>query len=194
ALFGGGLFTRRKAMRPVVIGVGVSAAVGALLTLRAGLAAQEKGNTEALAIHKNAEAFVAAFNKGDARAVADFWIENGDYMDQEGRHLEGRKAIEEAMRAFFAQNKGVTMRIDNRITRLVAPELAIEDGTTDVLPADGGVPQRSRYTIVHVKQSGTWRMASVREAPFTPPTHSERLRELEWLIGAWADAEDKGEV
>jgi uncharacterized protein (TIGR02246 family) len=172
----------------------VSVAVAALLTLRAGLAAQEKGNPEAMAIHKNAEAFVAAFNKGDAGALAGFWIETGDYMDQEGRHLKGRKAIEDAMRAFFAENKGVTMRIDNRITRFVTPELAIEDGTTDVIPADGGVPHRSRYTIVHVKQSGTWRMASVREAPFVPPTHSDRLRELEWLIGAWADEEDKGEV
>jgi uncharacterized protein (TIGR02246 family) len=181
-------------MRPLAAWIGVSAAAAALLTLRAGLAAQDKGNPEAMAIHKNAEAFVAAFNKGDAGALAGFWTETGDYMDQEGRHLKGRKAIEDAMRAFFAQNKGVTMRIDNRITRFVTPELAIEDGTTDVIPADGGVPHRSRYTIVHVKQSGTWRMASVREAPFVPPTHADRLRELEWLIGAWADEEDKGEA
>jgi uncharacterized protein (TIGR02246 family) len=181
-------------MRPLAVGVGVGVAVATLLTLRAGLAAQEKGNAEAMAIHKNAEAFVAAFNKGDAGAVAGFWIETGDYMDQEGRHLKGRKAIEEAMRAFFAENKGVTMRIGNRVTRFVTPELAIEDGTTDVIPADGGVPNRSRYTIIHVKQSGTWRMASVREAPFVPPTHAERLRELEWLIGAWADEEEKGEL
>src|SRR5262245_6553831 len=181
-------------MRPLAVGLGVSAAVAALLTMRAGLAGQEKGNPEAMAIHKNAEAFVAAFNKGDASALAGFWTESGDYMDQEGRHLKGRKAIEDAMRAFFAQNKGVTMRIDNRITRFVTPELAIEDGTTDVIPADGGVPHRSRYTIIHVKQSGQWRMASVREASFVPPTHSDRLRELEWLIGAWADEEDKGEA
>src|SRR5262245_2995778 len=33
-------------------------------------------------------------------------------------------------------------------------------------------------------------MASVREAPFVAPTHAEQLRELEWLISAWADAEE----
>jgi uncharacterized protein (TIGR02246 family) len=183
-------------MRRLAAGVGVGLLAASLLTVRVGRAAQDEGQKkeEAAAIHKNAEAFVDAFNRGDAKALAEFWLPEGDYMDQEGRHLKGRKAIEEAMRAFFADNKGATLRIDNRKTRFVTPELAIEDGTTDVIPADGSVPSRSRYTIIHVKQNGQWRLASVREAPFVPPTHSEHLRELEWLIGAWADEEQKGEA
>src|SRR5262249_35451124 len=72
-------------------------------------------------------------------------------------------------------------------------ELAIEDGTSDVIPADGTPPSRARYTIVHVKQGGQWRLASVREAPFVPPTNSEQLRELGWLIGGWADGDEEDE-
>src|SRR4051794_35716456 len=93
------------------IGVGLAAAF--LLANGANLVAQDAQQKKeaAAAIHKNAEAFVDAFNRGDAKAVAAFWLVEGDYVDQEGRHLKGRKAIEEAMRGFFAENKGVTMRI-----------------------------------------------------------------------------------
>ena len=54
----------------------------------------------------NAKAFVDAFEKGDAKAVAAFWAEDGDYVDLTGRHLQGRSAIENALKDFFAENKG----------------------------------------------------------------------------------------
>jgi len=175
--------------------MGVGLLVVALLAARAGLAGQAKGITkEEAALQKAAEAFVAAFNKGDAQAVAAHWAPDGDYIDQEGKLLKGRKAIEKAMQGFFAENKGAKLRINIGSVRLVSPTTAIEDGTTDVIPADGSVPHRARYTIVHVKQDGQWLLASVREAAYTAPNHSEHLRGLEWLIGGWADEAEKGEV
>ncbi len=33
---------------------------------------------------QRAEAFIAAFNKGDAKTVAGFWTPEGDYVDQVG--------------------------------------------------------------------------------------------------------------
>src|SRR5262245_45312140 len=58
------------------------------------------------ALVKQAEAFVAAFHKGDAKAVAAFWMPDGDYTDQTGKQMKGRAAIEKAFKAFFAENKG----------------------------------------------------------------------------------------
>jgi hypothetical protein len=115
-------------------------------------------------------------------------------MDETGKHVKGRKAIEKALQGYFAENKGAKLRININSVRMVSPMLAIEDGTTDVIPADGGVPNRARYTIVHVKKDGDWYLASVREAPYTPPTQADHLRGLEWLIGDWEDEEQKGEV
>jgi uncharacterized protein (TIGR02246 family) len=182
-----------KTMRHITVGAALLAA--ALLTARAGLAGQGKEHAkEEAALHKIAEAFVAAFNKGDARAVAGFWTPDGDLVDQTGRHIKGREAIEKLFQGFFAENKGAKLRINIASVRFLSPALAIEDGTTDVIPADGGVPERARYTIVHVKNGSQWRLASVRESAYTPPTHSEHLRELEWLIGGWADEEEKGEA
>jgi hypothetical protein len=57
--------------------------------------AEEPGVSQA-ALIKNAQAFTEAFEKGDAKAVAGFWAEDGDYVDLTGRRLQGRPAIEDA--------------------------------------------------------------------------------------------------
>ena len=146
------------------------------------------------ALMKNAEAFVAAFNKGDARALAGYWTPEGDFTDQLGHKTVGREAIEKLFAGFFAENKGLKLRIDVTGLRFVTPQVAIEDGTTSVIHPDGLPPARTRYTNVHVKKDGRWYLESVREAPFAPPSNFGRLKGLEWLIGEWVDDVEKGEA
>jgi uncharacterized protein (TIGR02246 family) len=170
-------------------------AVALLLGPFPGSAQPPKGNPkEGDVIFKNAQAFAEAFQKGDAKALAAFWVADGDYTDQTGRHLKGRAAIEKAFAALFAENKGLKLRINSEAMRFVTPDVAIEDGVTEVIPPDGGPPSRARYTIVHVKESGRWRLGSVRDAAFAAPTNYEKLRELEWAIGDWADETAKIDV
>jgi uncharacterized protein (TIGR02246 family) len=89
---------------------------------------------QAGALMKNAQAFADAFENGDAKAVAAFWAEDGDYVDLNGRHLQGRPSIENAFKDFFAENKGLKLRIYVNSVRFVAPDMAIEDGMTAVIP------------------------------------------------------------
>jgi uncharacterized protein (TIGR02246 family) len=162
---------------------------------RAGMAAQPADPAgEKAALQKNGEAFVEAFQKGDASAVAAFWVPDGDYTNQTGHQLKGRKAIETAFKAFFSENKGVKVQIESDSLRFVTPDVAIEDGTTTVATPDAGPPSRARYTIVHVKKDGRWFLSSVREAPFAPPGNFEKLRGLEWAIGNWDAENDRGEA
>jgi uncharacterized protein (TIGR02246 family) len=146
------------------------------------------------ALAKGAEAFIEAFDKGNAKALAEFWTTNGDYTDQTGRNLKGRKAIENAFKTLFSENKGLKLRINSLALRFVTPDVALEDGTTEVSPADGGPPSMARYTMVHVKKDGTWKISSVRDSAYTPPNNRRHLRGLEWLIGDWADETEKGGV
>jgi uncharacterized protein (TIGR02246 family) len=171
-------------------------AVLALLPLSQETArAQPDKAGEEAAILKNAEAFVEAFHKGDAKALAAFWTPDGDYTDQTGRLLKGREAIEKVFAKFFADHKGLKLRINIGPIRFVTGDVAIEDGITETIPPDGGPPSRARYTIVHVKKEGKWYLSSVRDAPYSPPTNYEHLSGLEWLIGNWADdSKDKGET
>ena len=170
-------------------------AVMTCLSARPALAEKPRENPkEEAAILKNAEAFVEAFHKGDAAALAAFWTADGDYTDQTGRHLKGREAIEKVFKAFFAENKGLKVRIDIESLRFVTPEVALEDGMTSVIPPDGGPPSRARYTIVHVKKDGKWQLSSVRDAAYSPPSNHEHLSGLEWTLGDWATESAKGEV
>jgi uncharacterized protein (TIGR02246 family) len=145
------------------------------------------------ALQKAGEAFIEAFDKGDARALAAFWVEDGDFTDQTGRHLQGRAALEKAFQQAFSDNKGLKLRINSASLRFLTPDVAVEDGTTEVIPADGGPPTSARYTIVHVKKNGAWLLGSVRNAPAAPSGTYEHLRDLEGLVGDWAEGGGKGE-
>jgi uncharacterized protein (TIGR02246 family) len=165
------------------------------LTAPPATAGQPQGDPKDLAaIQKNAESFIETFQRGDAKGLAAFWAPDGDYTDQTGRHLKGRTALEKAFQQFFAENKGLKLGINSASLRFLTPEVAIEDGTTEVIPPDGGPPSRARYTIVHVKKDGEWRLGSVRDASLPPGGNYEHLRDLEWLIGDWAEEGGKGEV
>ena len=156
-------------------------------------AAADNANDEA-ALKKRAEAFIAAFDKGDAKAVAAFWTEDGDYVDETGRQMKGRAEIEKAFTEFFAENKGLKVQIHTESLRFVTPDVAVEDGVTSVAEPDGGPPSRTRYTVVHVKKDGQWLLSSVRDAPYAPPGNYEHLKDLEWMIGDWADEGENGHV
>jgi uncharacterized protein (TIGR02246 family) len=159
-------------------------------------AAQSKGGNPAdeAALLKNAEAFVEAFGKADAKALAAFWTPDGDFTDLTGVKLSGREAIEKSYTELFAAHKGMQLRIDVTALRFVTPEVAVEDGTTAVIRPDGLPPARARYTIVHAKRDGRWFLESVRQAAYAPPSNYEHLRGLEWLIGEWADDVPRGEA
>src|SRR5436309_2235915 len=99
-------------------------------------------------VTKTAEAFVEAFHKGDAKAVAALWTPDGDFINENSRVLKGRQAIEDSFAQLFAANKGLKVRIDVASVRFPAPDLAIEDGTQSAAALDGRTPSRARYTNV----------------------------------------------
>src|SRR5215471_16898162 len=78
------------------------------------------------ALLKSAERFVDVFHKGDAKALASFWTEDGDYTDQSGKHIKGRKEIEKAFNRFFSEHKGLKLRIEIASVRFVTPDVAVE--------------------------------------------------------------------
>lgn len=137
--------------------------------------------------------FIKAFNKGDARAVAAFWTEDATYIDQVGNEYQGRPAIEKLYAKVFATRKGAKLDIHVNNTKMVSADVLLNDGVTEVTPADGGLGTTARYSAVLVKKDGTWYLQSVQDAVAPPPSNSAHLEDLEWLIGEWAGESDKGE-
>ena len=137
------------------------------------------------AIRKAAEAFVKAFNAGDAKAVAALWAPDGDFMDVRGQVFRGRDTIEKIFAAHFATARGSKIDITIDSIRFLGTDTAIEKGTSHARPAAGGAATASRFTAVRVKRDGKWLLESVHESPYQTESNYENLKDLEWVIGSW---------
>jgi uncharacterized protein (TIGR02246 family) len=138
------------------------------------------------AIRKAAADFAAAFNRHDARAVAQMWTPNGEYLDELGRRYDGRAAIEDEYAKFFKAHPKVKLRIAVDSVRLLNSTTAIEEGRVLLDPMPEGGPAISRYTAVDVKQpDGKWQAASVRDQRVAFAPGSGSLEDLAWLVGDW---------
>ena len=146
----------------------------------------KRGDDEA-AIRKTTAEFIKAVEKGDAKAVAGFWTEDGEYIGDDGTTIRGRAAIEAAYAKAFAKKKRVKVVFTVESIRFPSKDTAIEEGYAQSYKGDAQEPTASRYSVLHVRESGKWLMAVLREWP----DEGVSLRDLDWLIGTWqAKAED----
>jgi uncharacterized protein (TIGR02246 family) len=157
-------------------------------------AAEPKAEEKAqLGKGKRAQEFIAAYNRGDAKALAAFWTEDADYIDETGREFKGRAAIQKMYENFFDHNKGMRLNIIITSTKMVGNDVAIEDGITEVTPAGGSLPSAARFSAVLVKRYGEWFLQSVRDSIPHPPSNAEHFEDLDWLLGEWTSEAEKGE-
>ncbi len=141
-------------------------------------------------IRAGAQAFIKAFNAGDAKALAEMWTPNGTIADEQGNVFKGRKAIEEQYAALFKGHPGVRMQLAIKSIDFPTSTTAIEDGVTQLMTKDNDPPSAARYTAVHVQEDGKWLMASVREAAMPIASNFAQLQELGWLVGEWEAKSD----
>jgi uncharacterized protein (TIGR02246 family) len=151
----------------------------------------EPESGEVAAIRAGSEAFVTAFNRGDAKAIAALWTEGGEYVDDSGSVFVGRDAIEKVYAELFAANPGGKIEIMIDSIRVVGSNTAIEEGRASALIATGSDSGSTSYTVVHSKEGGKWLMASVRDASVDPPADASSAADLDWLLGEWT-AEEEG--
>lgn len=128
------------------------------------------------AIKKSAADFAAAWNKNDAKAIAMLFAEDGDFVNPEGRMSKGRAGIEKNYTEVFATTfKGTKFTSTVDLIRFVKPDVAISDGTYEIVGAHGPdgkemPPIKGLYTIFGVKKNDKWWMVSGRAmVPLTPP-------------------------
>ena len=141
------------------------------------------------AIQAQMEGFLKAFEGGDAEQVASYWTENGELIGGEGGTFRGRAAIAKAYRAVLAAKGKRHAEVERDSLRFPSADTAVDEGYFKV-SVDGREPTTNRYSVLHVREGGKWRMAIVREWP----AEKASLHDLEWLIGSWAAKSDDGEV
>jgi uncharacterized protein (TIGR02246 family) len=154
-------------------------------------AEKPSGSADEQAIRAAIQSYVDAFNKQDAKAVASHWTETGEFITPGGSELKGREAIQKEFEGYFADGEGATVEVAETEIRFLSPGVAAEEGTALVLRPDE-TPDETAYVAIHVKTTDGWKMDSVREqAQVRPQSHYDQLKQLEWMIGEWVDADDE---
>ena len=173
-----------KRMPIWIIAAGFTAAVAGIL------AAQEKGADtkserpeDEKAIRDAAQAFVGAFQKGDANAVANLWTKEGEYVDENGDTVRGREALAKSYTGFFAKRKQLKAEAKSVAVRFLGNDTAVEDGIFTVHATDQPT-QSNRYSTLYVRQDGRWLIALLKERN-DEAVSEPKLADLGWLVGFW---------
>lgn len=138
------------------------------------------------ALQTLAQAYLKAYNAGDARALGGLFTDDAEMIDEFGERLRGRPMIENVFAAMFRQRPGATLAITPASLRFLGPDAAQEEGQT-VMRVGTEPPSTRHYTIIYVKSGDRWRYSSVREEQEPSLTPHQRLEELAWLVGDWID-------
>ena len=182
-----GLRTGLSSLPRVYCGIPVIFACLAVAIVPA--AGQGKEGEPAKAIRANAEAYVEAFNRGDAKALAAFWSEQGSWSNPlTGGKMSGRENIAEGFAALFKEGKGTRLALEVRSVEQLNADTAVEEGTATVTPPDG-VPSKSDYTAIYVRTEGKWLVSRVIETTAIAEAAGPvgQLAEIGWLAGSWID-------
>ncbi|MGI6417192.1 MAG: SgcJ/EcaC family oxidoreductase [Thermoguttaceae bacterium] len=154
-----------------------------------------EANPEESAIRAAVASYTAAFNRGDAAALAALWSPEAVYTNPvTGQQVVGRAEIEKQFSAIFAEAKGAKLEAATNSVQFISPNVAVEQGTAKVLRPDQP-PEESSYSAVYVKRDGRWLLDRVteEEVPVVPSRY-EQLKELEWMIGTWVDQDENDRI
>ncbi len=141
-----------------------------------------------VAIRKAIDSYLSAFNAGDATAVAGHWKDDGEFTLPSGKKLSGQEDLKATFAEYFENSKGAKLELLNTSVSMLSPNVGIENGIARVISPEGNVSD-TEYQAVHVNTANGWKIDSLKESetPELPPSHYEKLKGLEWMIGEWVD-------
>ncbi len=135
-----------------------------------------------VAIRAQAAAFCKAFNRGDAKAVADFYTENCEFSNDLGITIRGRESMMKAYVEHFKVHPKDQIRIEVTSIRFPSKSMAIEEGSIESTATGMDLPNTSHYRAIHVNENGQWLIALTNEWG----SREDKLADLNWLVGTWS--------
>jgi uncharacterized protein (TIGR02246 family) len=158
----------RRAQVVVCRIVGVALLAG--ITAQTSLGAQASPDAE---FQKIADAFSAAWNKGDAKGIAALHTKDAIRLGGNGQPpVVGTAAIEAALSiALTGPLKGTTLTIKSNQFKRVSPDTYVGDGTYALAGGSppAGTSTQGHYMNVLVREGGRWLIAAASVMPITPP-------------------------
>jgi uncharacterized protein (TIGR02246 family) len=137
-------------------------------------------------VRKALDGFVAAFQKGDGKAVAALWTAEGEYVGDDGTTVRGHAALAKDYAAFFAKNPGNSLEVEVEAIRFPSRDTAVVEGHFKLRLGKAKELVVSRCSFLYAREDGKWLVAIAREWP----GDGLEVRDLEWLIGTWEAKRD----
>ena len=123
--------------------------------------------------------FGDAWNKHDVASLANMWALDGDHIEPDGHHADGREAILDLLtkqHGSVFKNTVLTLGIED--VWFVTSDVALVDGTyaiSGIVAPDGSPipPRKGNITSVLLREGGKWWIAASRlmipaELPWRP--------------------------
>ena len=137
------------------------------------------------AIRAAAAAYREALAKGDTNAVKAAWTADGDVVDGWGNRLQPQDM--ETLDAGPADPTTPRPEFRQHETdlRFITADVAIEDGTVDVVLPEMKTPIEGWFSALWVRSGDTWKLAGLRESEKPAVADADMLADLDWLVGEW---------
>jgi hypothetical protein len=74
--------------------------------------------------------------------------------------------------------------------RFLDADVALEDGTVEVVPPGHTAPLHGRFSATWVRHEGSWKLAALREARGDEASGEETLASLDWMVGDWTAVDE----
>ncbi len=122
------------------------------------------------AIFSETEAFAEAWNKGDAKAAASFFTEDGVRVGAFGDVQHGRSEIEAAYdRLLHHTMPGAMVKQERGSVRRLSPDLAVWQAGIEIVPPGGGPSLKGHVVQVMKKVGERWLILEAHPKIFPPP-------------------------
>ena len=148
------------------------------------VAAEKRPTANEAAIRATAVAFVKAFNKGDAKAIASMWMSDGTVADDEGRLIKGAKPLR--TNTPRSSRRSPTRGWRSAFNRSSFPRPRWQSRTGSLKCSREQRPAVGRS--LHRRARPRGRKVAHRDGPrdmLAVPSNYHRLQELGWAVGSW---------
>ncbi|MBI3761064.1 MAG: SgcJ/EcaC family oxidoreductase [Chloroflexi bacterium] len=127
-------------------------------------------SSEEQAIINETAAFAEAWSKGNAKAAASFFTDDGTRVGALGDVQHGRAEIEAAYDRLLHQTMpGAIVKQDRGSVRMLSPELAVWQGGIEIFPPNGAPALKGHVVQVMKKVKGRWLVLEGHPKIFPPP-------------------------
>ena len=160
-------------------------AVGALPAASIPAAETPGSPADVAAIRAAALTYREALAAGDAAAVQAAWTADGDIVDGWGNRLKAQDMARLDTVASATGGPRPEFHLGETQLRFIAADVAVEDGTVDVVLPGMQTPIQGWFSALWVRQAGGWKLAGLRESERPVGADADMLADLDWMVGDW---------